>query len=115
MWEVSLTHKLVPLVTTGIFIAMAFIWGWLSDGPCRGARWPFVYVGAVITVITAALSYIGWLLTLNFSLDRILRPFEADAAIQQYRGSQDRLLAQQHWSEFHLPAPFERSHSADFM
>lgn len=40
----------VPLVTTGIFIVMAFIWGWLSDGPCRGSRWPFIYLGAVITV-----------------------------------------------------------------
>lgn len=29
---------------------MALIWGWLSDGPCRGARWPFIYIGAVITV-----------------------------------------------------------------
>jgi ACS family pantothenate transporter-like MFS transporter len=40
----------VPLPTTGIFIVMALIWGWLSDGPCRGARWPFIYAGAVITV-----------------------------------------------------------------
>lgn len=29
---------------------MALIWGWLSDGPCRGARWPFIYIGAVINV-----------------------------------------------------------------
>ena len=40
----------VPLPTTGIFIVVALIWGWLSDGPCRGARWPFIYAGAVITV-----------------------------------------------------------------
>ncbi|TVY45481.1 Pantothenate transporter [Lachnellula occidentalis] len=39
----------IPLTTTGIFIVMAFVWGWLSDGPCRGARWPFIYLGAVIT------------------------------------------------------------------
>ncbi|KAJ5897029.1 uncharacterized protein N7473_006428 [Penicillium subrubescens] len=45
----------LPLVTTGIFIVMAFIWGWLSDGPCRGARWPFVYAGAVITIVFCAL------------------------------------------------------------
>lgn len=29
---------------------MGLIWGWLSDGPCRGARWPFIYIGAIITV-----------------------------------------------------------------
>jgi ACS family pantothenate transporter-like MFS transporter len=40
----------VPLVVTALFIVVAFTWGWLSDGPCRGARWPFIYVGAVITV-----------------------------------------------------------------
>jgi hypothetical protein len=68
MWKISLTHKLVPLVTTGIFIVMAFIWGWLSDGPCRGARWPFVYAGAVITVITDALPYIKLVLTLSICL-----------------------------------------------
>lgn len=40
----------VPLLTIGIFIVVAFTWGLLSDGPCRGARWPFIYAGAVITV-----------------------------------------------------------------
>ena len=49
--ESALTDKLVPILTTGVLIIMGFIWGWLSDGPCRGARWPFVYAGAVITVI----------------------------------------------------------------
>ncbi|KAH8810873.1 allantoate permease [Xylogone sp. PMI_703] len=39
----------LPLVTNGIFIVIAFTWGWLSDGPCRGARWPFIYAGAIIT------------------------------------------------------------------
>jgi hypothetical protein len=29
---------------------MAFIWGWLSDGPFRGARYPFINFGAVLTV-----------------------------------------------------------------
>ncbi|KAM0820933.1 putative Major facilitator superfamily (MFS) profile domain-containing protein [Seiridium cardinale] len=41
----------LPNVTIGIFIGMALIWGWLSDGPCRGARWPFIHTGAVITLI----------------------------------------------------------------
>lgn len=41
---------LVPNVTTGIFIVVALAWGWLSDGPLKGRRWPFVYAGAVISV-----------------------------------------------------------------
>ncbi|KAN0095227.1 MFS general substrate transporter [Hyaloscypha variabilis] len=45
----------LPLTTTGIFIVMAFVWGWLSDGPCRGARWPFIYFGAVLTLIFTVL------------------------------------------------------------
>lgn len=40
----------VPLPTTGIFVVMALLWGWASDGPCHGIRWPFIYVGAAITV-----------------------------------------------------------------
>jgi ACS family pantothenate transporter-like MFS transporter len=43
-----------PLPTTGIFIAMAFVWAWLSDGPLRGRRWPFIYAGAVIVVSSAS-------------------------------------------------------------
>ncbi|EED22606.1 pantothenate transporter, putative [Talaromyces stipitatus ATCC 10500] len=49
-YSVSQINNL-PNVTTGIFIVMALIWAWLSDGPFRGARWPFVYAGAVITII----------------------------------------------------------------
>ncbi|KAF8848307.1 allantoate permease [Acephala macrosclerotiorum] len=41
----------LPLPITGIFVAMAFVWGWLSDGPFRGARWPFIYAGAIITLV----------------------------------------------------------------
>ncbi|KAJ5579703.1 uncharacterized protein N7459_005688 [Penicillium hispanicum] len=41
----------LPLLTTGIFIVVAFVWGWLSDGPCRGARWPFIYIGAIMTLV----------------------------------------------------------------
>ncbi|KAL1604803.1 hypothetical protein SLS60_004343 [Paraconiothyrium brasiliense] len=40
----------LPLVTNGLFIVMALAWGWLSDGPCRGARWPFIYAGAIMTL-----------------------------------------------------------------
>ncbi|KIW24328.1 uncharacterized protein PV07_10052 [Cladophialophora immunda] len=41
----------LPNVTIGIFIGMSFVWGWLSDGPLRGRRWPFIYAGAFITLI----------------------------------------------------------------
>ncbi|KUJ08112.1 allantoate permease, partial [Mollisia scopiformis] len=41
----------LPLPTTGIFIVMAFVWAWLSDGPLRGARYPFIYAGAVMTLV----------------------------------------------------------------
>ncbi|KAK6585753.1 hypothetical protein PZA11_002480 [Diplocarpon coronariae] len=29
---------------------MALLRGWLLDGPCKGARWPFIYIGAVSTL-----------------------------------------------------------------
>ncbi|EEA23625.1 hypothetical protein EYB25_006348 [Talaromyces marneffei] len=45
----------LPNITLGIFIVMALIWGWLSDGVCRGARWPFIYIGAVITLLFSIL------------------------------------------------------------
>jgi ACS family pantothenate transporter-like MFS transporter len=41
---------IVPMVTSGIFIGIALTWGWISDGPFRGARWPLIYLGAVMTV-----------------------------------------------------------------
>ncbi|KAE8378049.1 major facilitator superfamily domain-containing protein [Aspergillus bertholletiae] len=43
-----------PMVTTGIFVIVALMWGWLSDG-CRGARWPFIYAGAAITMLFCVL------------------------------------------------------------
>ncbi|KAG8165805.1 hypothetical protein KVR01_004357 [Diaporthe batatas] len=45
----------LPLPTTGIFVVMALIWGWVSDGPCHGLRWPFIYVGAAITLLFSVL------------------------------------------------------------
>lgn len=45
-----LTRSQVPLPTTAVLIGMALVWAWVSDGPCRGARWPFIYIGAVTTV-----------------------------------------------------------------
>jgi hypothetical protein len=50
-FECSRADKyIVPLPNTAIFIVMALSWGWLSDGPLKGARWPFIYAGAIITV-----------------------------------------------------------------
>ncbi|KIV93566.1 hypothetical protein PV10_04772 [Exophiala mesophila] len=43
----------LPNVTIGVFIGMAFLWGWLSDGPLRGRRYPFIYAGAIINLIFA--------------------------------------------------------------
>ncbi|KAH6874393.1 major facilitator superfamily domain-containing protein [Thelonectria olida] len=40
----------LPIPTTAIFIVMALIWAWLSDGPLQGTRWPFIYAGAVLTL-----------------------------------------------------------------
>ncbi|PWY89167.1 putative allantoate permease [Aspergillus heteromorphus CBS 117.55] len=40
-----------PNVTTAIFIVVALIWGFLSDGPCHGSRWPFIYIGAVVSLL----------------------------------------------------------------
>ncbi|KAI1855632.1 hypothetical protein JX265_006035 [Neoarthrinium moseri] len=41
----------LPIPTTGIFVGMALVWGWLSDGPFKGLRWPFIYAGAIISLI----------------------------------------------------------------
>ncbi len=40
---------------TGIFVGMAFTWAWLSDGVLHGRRWPFIYLGAVITLLFSVL------------------------------------------------------------
>ncbi|KAF5569534.1 transporter [Fusarium phyllophilum] len=41
----------LPIPTTAIFLVMALTWGWLSDGPLQGARWPFIYVGAILIIV----------------------------------------------------------------
>ncbi len=43
----------VPLPVYGIFLIMALSWAWLSDGVFRGARWPFLYLGALFMVCAA--------------------------------------------------------------
>ena len=40
----------VPLPSLAIFVVVAASWAWISDGPLKGRRWPFIYIGAVITV-----------------------------------------------------------------
>jgi ACS family pantothenate transporter-like MFS transporter len=44
----------LPNVTIGIFIAMAFVWGWTSD-IFGGARSPFIYLGAALTLLFSVL------------------------------------------------------------
>jgi ACS family pantothenate transporter-like MFS transporter len=44
----------VPLPGTAIFIGVALIFAWLSDGPFRGRRYPFIYFGAIVTIAFAA-------------------------------------------------------------
>ncbi|PCD26439.1 hypothetical protein AU210_012867 [Fusarium oxysporum f. sp. radicis-cucumerinum] len=41
----------LPIPSTAIFLVMALTWGWLSDGPLQGARWPFIYAGAILIII----------------------------------------------------------------
>ncbi|KAJ5196585.1 hypothetical protein N7449_007064 [Penicillium cf. viridicatum] len=55
----------LPLPTTGVLIVMALIWGWLSDGPCRGARWPFIYIGAVINLTIASIAQLMFAILLK--------------------------------------------------
>lgn len=45
----------VPLPGTAIFIVVALAYAWISDGFLRGRRYPFIYLGAVITIIFAAI------------------------------------------------------------
>ncbi|KAJ7694821.1 major facilitator superfamily domain-containing protein [Mycena rosella] len=43
--------QLLPLPATAIFIVTALILAWVSDGPARGLRWPFVIAGSLTTLI----------------------------------------------------------------
>ncbi|BEJ17171.1 hypothetical protein CspHIS471_0605720 [Cutaneotrichosporon sp. HIS471] len=38
----------LPLPATAFFVVMALTFAWLSDGPFRGRRWPFIYIGSLI-------------------------------------------------------------------
>jgi hypothetical protein len=86
----------VPLATIGIFVGTSLIWGWLSDGPCRGARWPFIHVGAVITVRVLG-SKTWWR---KFLTDRILiadhfhHPHVEDATLRKHPRPHGGVLAE---------------------
>ncbi|KAF7292071.1 MFS general substrate transporter [Mycena indigotica] len=43
--------QLYPLPTTAVFVVTALVFAWLSDGPLKGARWPFVLFGGVYGLI----------------------------------------------------------------
>ncbi|WOO80406.1 Pantothenate transporter liz1 [Vanrija pseudolonga] len=39
-----------PTITTALWITGGLVFAWLSDGPFKGRRWPFIYIGAFITL-----------------------------------------------------------------
>ncbi|KAJ7723277.1 major facilitator superfamily domain-containing protein [Mycena maculata] len=43
--------QLLPLPATAIFVVTALILAWISDGPARGLRWPFIVSGAIVNLI----------------------------------------------------------------
>ncbi|KAJ6454570.1 major facilitator superfamily domain-containing protein [Mycena vulgaris] len=43
--------QLLPLPATAIFVVTALILAWVSDGPAKGLRWPFVIAGSIVTLI----------------------------------------------------------------
>ncbi|TAQ87676.1 hypothetical protein B7494_g3976 [Chlorociboria aeruginascens] len=45
----------LPLPILGIFIFVAATWAWISDGWLRGSRWPFIYIGAAMTLLFSVL------------------------------------------------------------
>jgi ACS family pantothenate transporter-like MFS transporter len=45
-------NRIVPLPGTAILIVSALIGAWISDGPLRGRRWPIIYFGAVVMLIS---------------------------------------------------------------
>ncbi|WWD22599.1 hypothetical protein CI109_107092 [Kwoniella shandongensis] len=53
-FSVSQINQL-PLPQTAIFVCFSICFAWLSDGAFRGLRWPFIYIGAVYSIIIAAI------------------------------------------------------------
>jgi len=50
--ETQCADMIVPLPGTAILIVSALIGAWISDGPLRGRRWPIIYFGAVVMLIS---------------------------------------------------------------
>lgn len=78
---------------------MALAWGWLSDGPCRGARWPFIYIGAFTTVSQEMLYRLSEFHTTVansclYLADHFRLPHDADALLHKYQGPYGYLLAE---------------------
>ncbi|KAI5481213.1 MFS general substrate transporter [Pseudohyphozyma bogoriensis] len=46
--------QLLPLPTNAIFAVCSLIFAWLSDGPAKARRWPFIIGGAVFSLAIAA-------------------------------------------------------------
>ncbi|KAK0498029.1 major facilitator superfamily domain-containing protein [Armillaria luteobubalina] len=43
--------QLLPLPATAVFVVTAWFLAWQSDGPFKGKRYPFIYLGAVLNLI----------------------------------------------------------------
>lgn len=39
-----------PTISTALWIIGGLTFAWLSDGPFKGRRWPFIYIGAIMMV-----------------------------------------------------------------
>ncbi|KAI5475641.1 MFS general substrate transporter [Pseudohyphozyma bogoriensis] len=46
--------QLLPLPTSAIFVVCSLIFAWLSDGPAKARRWPFIIGGAIFSLAIAA-------------------------------------------------------------
>ncbi|KAJ7066190.1 major facilitator superfamily domain-containing protein [Mycena amicta] len=46
--------QLLPLPTTAVFVVAALTVAWISDGPAKGVRWPFIACGGIFTIIMDA-------------------------------------------------------------
>ncbi|KAF7304315.1 MFS general substrate transporter [Mycena chlorophos] len=49
-WTVS-QIQLLPLPATAIFVVVALILAWISDGPLKGRRYPIIILGAILVLV----------------------------------------------------------------
>jgi hypothetical protein len=85
----------VPIPSTAIFLVMALSWGWLSDGPLQGARWPFIYAGAIL-IVSRYPEQKAWVSILipGSQTDHLQHPSLEHATLLQCRWKKGCLLAQ---------------------